>query len=130
MKKNKSENQALRSYLETIMLSLQITIKYFRDQRDHLEFSTDKIADCIIILIPALYDFPQVTQVFFPNSVIYLPTLWNNTVGFSLNFYELKLLKLTPMRQVDSVSLRRTKVKRGKPAIKMYLHMHKINDFT
>lgn len=112
------------------MLSLWITIKYFRDQCDHLQFSTDEIADYIIVLIPALYDFPQVTQVLFLNPVIYLPTLWNNTIGFSLNFYELKLLKLTPMCQVDSVSLRRTKVKRGKPVIKIYLHTHKINDFT
>lgn len=116
--------------METKMLSLWITIKYFRDQRDHLQFSTDETADYIIVLIPALYDFPQVTQVLFLNPVIYLPTLWNNTVGFSLNFYELKLLKLTPMCQVDSVSLRRTKVKRGKPAIKIYLHAHKMNDFT
>lgn len=130
MEKNKSENQVFRSYLETKMLSLQIIIKHFRDQRDHLEFSTDKITDSIIVLIPALYDFPQVTQILFLNPVIYLPTLWNNTAGFSLSFYELKLLKLTPMCQVDNVSLRRTKVKRGKPAIKLYLHMHKINDFT
>lgn len=44
------------------MLSLWITIKYFRDQRDHQQFSTDEIADYIIVLIPAQYDFPQVTQ--------------------------------------------------------------------